>query len=142
MGQYSNRTLTMYLSVRDCKAPVMFMEARVFSSRAWLFLNRVGVLADGELALDQSLADSKPQREVLPGGVEEVVPFLISDNQIPQLRRIGTAKTVSVRLTGEKGYVSLEPKTVVDVTKDVDYTLRVFDAVSKLVADKGYEPCT
>lgn len=63
-AEYSSRNLAMYISVRDCKAPVLFMEARIFSPVGWVFLNRVGVLADGELALDQSLTDLKAQREV------------------------------------------------------------------------------
>lgn len=48
---------------------------------------------------------------------------------------------MSVRLTGEKGYVTLDKKTAEAFKSDVGYTLQVLDLLAKLVAEKNFEAC-
>lgn len=142
-ARYSAPVVYAYLSVPDCKAPVFFVSPRTFRSRSssWLFLNRVAVLADGELLLDQSLADFKPHREIFPGGLEETVDFPLEARQISDLRRLEHAKQVSVRITGDKGYVTLDAKAIEHWRKDVAATIKAHDVVARIAAEKKFDPC-
>jgi hypothetical protein len=141
-GKYNPQALTMYVAVPDCKPPVFFMSPRVFRN-SWLFVNQVSVLADADLVLDRPVqAEDKPTREVYPGGVEETVDFALTEKQIAELRKLETAKKVNVRITGSKGYVSLTAKEATLFKDDVAGSIRIYDTVSRMVADKRYDPCS
>ena len=141
-GKYSPEALTMYLSVSDCKLPVLFMRPRVFRN-SWIFLNRVSILADADLVLDRPVeAEDKPSREVYPGGVEETVDFALTERQIAELRKLTSATKVNVRITGSKGYVSLTAKEAASFKDDMAGSIRIYDTVSRMVAEKRYDPCT
>ena len=139
-GKYSDRSVTFYLAVKDCRAPVIFVEPRVLS-HSGIFLNRVSILADGELSLDQPLGDFKAQRETYPGGVEETIPFILTDAQLSKLRSLSDARTVVVRLTGEKGHVTLDARATKDFKSDVGDVLHAYDFISKLVESSAFDPC-
>jgi hypothetical protein len=139
-GKYERPALVMYVSVPDCKAPVFILRPRTFMDH-WFILNRVAILADDELLLDQPLANFKLNRETYPGGLEETVDVALTSKQIADLRRLATAKKVSVRITGQKGYVSLGAVAVASLKKDVPSSLRLFDAVSRMVDEKKFDPC-
>ena len=141
-GKYSPEALTMYVAVPDCKLPVLFVSPRVFRN-TWLFMSRVSVLADADLVLDRTIeAEDKPSREVYPGGVEETVDFALTERQLAELRKLAGAKKVSVRITGGKGYVSLSAKEAASFKDDVAGSIRIYDAVSRMVAERRYDPCT
>ena len=141
-GKYSPQALTMYIAVPDCKPPVFFVSPRVFRN-SWLFLNKVSVLADADLVLDREVeTDAKPTREIYPGGVEETVDLTLTEKQLTELRKVEKAKKVNVRITGGKGYVSLTAKEAASFKGDLAGSIRIYDTVSRMVADKRYDPCS
>jgi len=141
-GKYSPEALMMYIAVRDCKSPVFFIRPRVFRS-SWIFMNGVSVLADADLVLNRPVeAADKPSREVYPGGVEETADLPLTDNEIAGLRKLAGTKKVNVRITGSKGYISLSKKEATSFADDVAGSIRTYDAVSRMVAEKHYDPCS
>ena len=141
LGKYSPQAVTIYLAVPDCKSPVLLLRPRVFRD-SWLFVNRVSVLADADLVLDRTIqAEDRPSREVYSGGVEEKVDFALTEKQIAELRKLEIAKRANVRITGDRGYVSLTAKEAASFKDDVAGSLRIYDTLSRMVADKRYDPC-
>lgn len=138
LGQHLPVYLQTYIALPDCAEPIFVLRARYFSQGGWIFLNRVSILADGELLLDHLLPALEVKKEVLPGGIEERVTVVATSAQLEALRKIVTAKKTSVRLTGDKGYSMLKEGDSVQFRKDTAEALLIFDRLAE--ASKGKLP--
>jgi hypothetical protein len=141
-GQYSDQYVQTYIALPDCGEPIYFLKPRYFSQTGSLSLNRLSILSDGELVFDQDLSAFKLERERLSGGVEEGVSFAPTPAQFDALRKLATATKLSVRITGEKGYVTLKASDVAKLKIDVAAGLRMYDKLLHAVKDQLPSSCS
>lgn len=142
LSKYEPEALTMYLAIPDCKLPIFFISARAFRN-SWIFINRVSILSDGVPALDMSITlNDKPNRKIYPNGsAEETVDLALTEKQIIDLRKVENAKRVNVRITGSDGYITFSNKEAVAFQNDLAGSLRVYDALARMVTEKHYDSC-
>ena len=69
--------------------------------------------------LDRAFTDEKLKVEDYPARYEEQASFAPDAAQLAALRKLPEAKSVSVRLTGEKGYVMLSKEDAAALRADI-----------------------
>lgn len=126
-----------YLAVPDCKEPVVFIASH-FWGRSWLFMSKVAVMVDGELVLERDFKDqhSSVRREIYPGGVEEDFHFVANPQDRAGLAKLVPAKELAVRISGDKGYVTVGRNDLGHMRQDADAVQHAFDKLMKAVDGK------
>ena len=122
--------LHSYVALVDCTTPNILLNPR-FKGDSWMFMTKVAVMADGELVLEQDVTNPPVQRDTYPGLVEESGTWIASDADLEALRKIAAAKAVVVRLSGEKGYVTVGKKLMASFQEDVRDALAIHDKLLK-----------
>jgi hypothetical protein len=133
--------LGSYISLTDCGAPKYFLRAK-FDGKSWIFMNTVAVMVHGEIVMERDFKDGQVKRDVEHGRIEERYDFVATDNDIAGVQKMIDAADVKLRITGDKGYVSLDPKQVESLKDDARRMKRVFEKLSKAVAGKIPPSCT
>lgn len=131
-----------YISLPDCEKPTLLMKVLHQSKNGWLFVNRVSVLADNNLLLDHEFSAGEVDRQNFSYGITEVVNWITSDAEIHALRKVPGAQTLIIRITGSKGYVTIEKSRVADFRKDIEEVLAVYDKLQTELSDKIPATCT
>lgn len=90
-----------------------------FGADGWMFLQSFAVLADGTVRLEKQFSSDAVSREILGRGVTEMGAVALSSAEVNALPALLAAKDVHIRLTGDKGYVTLTTKQVADFLKEV-----------------------
>lgn len=116
-----------YISLSDNALPKLILSPRYFSKGGWLFMSQVSILADGELVFDRSFPKLEVDRESESYGVEESIHLVMSQAEIESLRKLASAKALSVRLTGDKGYVALKQDAVKGFKEEIANILVIHD---------------
>lgn len=127
--------VSTYVSLKDNGTPVLFLAPYIFRDH-WLFMNKVAIMVDGDVILEHDLNEKSADREVLPGGVQERCDFITTDLEIEDLRKIKPESNVVIRLSGEKGYITLSSRDTSDVKRKIIEVLRVYGAIQTAVKDK------
>jgi hypothetical protein len=137
----ASKYLHSYVSLPDCKRPVVVLSPHFFSKGGWLFMNKVAVMADGELVLERHFENAEVQRDAETWGVDERAVWVASSSDMGALRRIASASAVIVRLTGSKGYTTVPDKDVRSIKEDFATVLAVFAVLDNAAAKKDPVDC-
>lgn len=119
-----------YLSLGNDERPSVML-APVFNGRSWLFIKKISFLLDGEIVLEKDFEHFKVDRDTHGAGVTERSDFFATEEQIAALRKIGQESNLLVRLTGDKGYVSLNKKEISDLKGEIANLLFVYDKINQ-----------
>lgn len=133
-----------YLALSDCKMPVIFFVPRYSSKNGWLFSKKVAVLVDGEVALERDFSELQTdvKRNVFPNNrVEEEVHLVATESDRASFKKIIDAKEVSVRITGEKGYVNLKPRQLSGLREDAASMQFIYDKLDRVLKNKIPAAC-
>lgn len=131
-----------YLAVKDCEAPTYFLAPKIFSRDSWLFIKEVAILADGEIVLQQDFSSLKVRRDTYPGGIEEEVHFAATPEQRRAMARLPGVATLSVRITGERGFLSLKNMQLSSVREEAKLMSAAFEKVSAALEGRRPVNCT
>lgn len=134
-----------YVSVRDGRAPVLFLAPYYWGEGSWLFMNKIAVMADGDVIFERDLQDFKVERDTEGVGVAELCQFILTPEEIAALRKIQATSKVNVRLSGKKGYVNLENRSrrkgtsaVGEFQRDIIDAISVYDSINQAI--QGHIP--
>lgn len=134
--------LRSYVSVLDCERPSIMFNPSFFSKNGWMFMTRVSVLADGELVVDQPLEHGAVRREVDAVGVAESGTWVATDKDIEGLRQAARSSQLIVRISGEKGYVTMSKEDVTRFRKDAADVTGIYDRLDAALKNKIPHACT
>lgn len=135
INQYKTNVNT-YVSVLDNRMPVLFLAAYFQGDNSWLFMEKLAIMVEGEVVLEQTFEHSDVKREASGGEVEELAQFIVQDEQLAALRKIAKGKAVLIRMTGEKGYVSLPKSQVAALQEALVETLFTYDFLVEALKGK------
>lgn len=124
-----------YISVKDNDRPVLFLQP-FYSGESWIFMNKIAVLVDGEIALEHEC--SNPDQDVHTGRVTEQCDFILQASEINALRKITDESKVSIRLTGKKGYVAVGRggyNALKDFVRDIQSAIAIYDTMDNALKD-------
>lgn len=126
----SEPKLKIYISLPDGQAPALFLSP-VFVGDSWIFVNKVAVMIDGEVVLEQEIDHGSVEREVFPNSeVEEVANFIANNRQIEALRAINKDSEVMIRVTGSRGYVSIAESNISNFKSEIPLALAFYDRLN------------
>jgi hypothetical protein len=141
-GLWRNTMLTSYVSLPDCALPVHFMRVD-YIGESWLFMNKVAVMVDGVVVLERDLPAQKVDRNVGRTSLtSERLDFVATHDEEVAIQKVLQGKEVMVRITGEKGYVSLKAKDIDSLKKDVEQTRDIQERLTKAVEGKLPARCS
>ncbi len=131
-----------YVSIIDGKKPSILLNPFFFGKNGWLFMNKLSVMVDGKVIFEDDFSKEPVERESFEYGVEENFTLMLTDADIAAFRQIRPTSNISVRLSGDKGYVQLARKTN---SKEIDLlgpfqtamieNVRVYDALNKAIVE-------
>jgi hypothetical protein len=127
--------LVTYISLKDYGMPSILM-APYLEQADWLFMEKMAIMVDGEVILEQSFQPHTVERELVSGGITERVDFLLSNEQINALRKITADSKVVVRLEGKSKYMSLKAKQIEYLPAELTKLIRFYDTLSSALKDK------
>jgi len=119
-----------FVFLKENESPVFFLQPRYFGKENWLYLKKVAIKY-GNKVLEINCSASKIDRNTYPGGVEETTLVSVDDNTIQKLKEIVSAKAASIRLIGEKGFVSPDNTQTHMLVGDMQTALEVYELLSK-----------
>ena len=140
----ADQYLGSYIALADCQPPSYFLKVQYQrTGGSWLFINKVAVLADGNVVLERDFSDAYNQveRDVLPNAVKEDYHFIASPDQRQALFKLRDSKELAVRITGQKGYVSLKPDQLKTLRADVEAMRLALDKIAAATKGKMPEKC-
>lgn len=118
-----------YFSVLDCGPPVLLINP-TYSASSWLFMEKVAFMADGEVVLEREFQSWDGSRETVRDGVMESIHWAVDPVDLVKVRALLDGKTIIIRLTGQKGYVSMDKSRTADFMIDLARTLKAMDSMS------------
>jgi len=130
-------TISCYVALKENSKPTFFL-VNSYTGDNWLFMNKVAMMVDGQVVIDQNLQLSPEDRTAESGGVTERydLPILSNDELLP-LRKVATSKQAVARLTGTAGYESVSKKQFAKTQDDLRLCLSVYDKLDAALFDIG-----
>ncbi|WP_156902239.1 hypothetical protein [Azohydromonas australica] len=102
-------SMRSYVSLRDCKSPALVILPMFRSRAGWLFLNQLSIMSDGVVVFDRKLDDGSVNRDHDEiWGIQESVHLVLESAEVDALKKLPDASDVIIRLSGQKGYVTLD----------------------------------
>ena len=133
--------LHSYVALIDCKRPRVLLSPHYFTKEGWLFMDKVSVLADGELLLEHKFTSTEVDRDNNTWGIDERAHWVASNNDLSALKRIASAKVIIVRLSGAKGYVTVAEKDISRIKEDFKSVLAIYGTLDAAAASKEPAEC-
>ncbi|WP_439672894.1 hypothetical protein AEMCBJ_33510 (plasmid) [Cupriavidus necator] len=127
--------ISTYVSLKDNELPILILTPYIFRKN-WLFMNKIAVMVNGDVILEQDLNVDLAGQEIFPGGVQEHSAFAATRDQVHALRQIKPDSAVIIRFTGKKGYMTLDKADTSVVKSKIIEVLQVYDSIQKAVTDK------
>jgi hypothetical protein len=123
-------SLETYISLRDGKMPVLVMKPYYFGPNGWLFMEQVAVMVDGEVVFSRDFKNIRVDTDQLPGGVTERYDFVATPDDIEGLRKIHPDSKIVIRISGKKGYVTVDQFMTGQFRNNIQDALRMYDAMT------------
>lgn len=131
--------VTTYIALRDCSLPTVFLDVSMTRRGDWLFMEKLGALVDGELALEVDLPSVT--RDNTSNWVMEYAHRPLLQADIAGARKVAAAAAPIIRLTGSKGYVTLDAHATADARDGLAATLVVYDKLRAALLPVAGERC-
>lgn len=126
--------LKSYISLPDGKLPIIFLSP-VYTGDSWIFMNEVAVMVDGQVVLEKDLDNLSVRRESGVDYVDESYQFSLSEDELKEFRNITRDSNVLIRLTGERGYVMVDPADVDFIKQDIADLIHIYDLLTAALKD-------
>ncbi|MDN7427783.1 hypothetical protein [Burkholderia sp. AU45388] len=98
-SEWSNQYLGVYISVPDGKGPIFRIYPH-YQGDDWIFFDHLKVLADNEIVYEKEYSSSDMRRDAKSSRVYESTDYAAKDDDIAAMRKISSARSVTVRLSG------------------------------------------
>jgi hypothetical protein len=132
--------LKTYVSVRDGEKAHLIIQPCYSGKNGWLFMHKIAIMVNGDVVLEKSFPSLDVQRNTDEGNVIENYSYIADSSDISALRKVTDKSTDVIRLTGDKGYATVNTKgfSVAAVKNDIIGTLYIYDTINKAV--EGHLP--
>lgn len=115
-----------YISLIDCGQPKMLLQP-TYRSGSWIFMERFSLMVDGTVVIDRKFDIGQVERNNSHNSVSETAHFILNENELKSLRKVDQSKQILIRLTGQKGYSSIDPDGSKAFAQGIPKLLRMYD---------------
>jgi hypothetical protein len=136
--------IALVVGVPDGGLPLLILKPTFYSNRSWMFMSKLSIMVDGSIVFENDFTNEKISRNSEPGeGVVETLNLVLTDADITGLRKIQENSNVVIRLSGDKGYVTMyadKPNSKKPESDDMhmfksqlENVLYLYDSITKAV---------
>ena len=136
---YTN--VKLHVVALECQEPRVVIAPVYNSKNGWLFVKKFAVMADGELVLEKDFETGDVKRDNGYGWVNEVATSIATSGDVDALRKISKSGALIVRISGDKGYVTLDKARAKEFGKDAADSLIYMDKISSALLSGGGPEC-
>lgn len=101
LDEWNTQSLAAYISLPDGRGPILRINPH-YHGEDWIFFNHIKVMADNDIVYDKQFSFGDVKRDNNSAGVYESADYAARDDDIAAMRKIATAKSVTVRLSGRE----------------------------------------
>lgn len=138
----SSSKIGIYIAAAECKPIEIILAPAVHENSGWLFMRKLSLLADGELAFERSFEHHDVERDNDARWIHERVDFVLKRQEIEQLRKYSSASQRVARITGDKGYITISKDPLEHFNKDAANILMMYDDINKVQKSNGGPTCS
>jgi len=131
-----------HVVVGECERPDVVVQAVYETKGSWLFMNRVSFMVDGDVELERRFEFNEVKRDNDTRGIEERAAWLLSADDLVRMGKIVDGSERIVRLTGDKGYATLDRDGMKDFTASAQTSLEVHRILAEAVSSVNGPTCT
>jgi hypothetical protein len=136
-GHYAHKSgVYSFVAIIDCKEP-LFVISPVVEAKNWLFMNKVALMADGEVVLEHEF--DNVDRDHDDGDVTESAVWILDDRDIEGIEKFISSQKQIARISGKKGYITVNSG---DVAKSAKETLTMFNNINQALKAVHGPRCT
>lgn len=129
-----------YIALSDYSTPTFFIHPkRLYERSGMITLNRIGILVDGELALDKEIPIDSLKLDGDELARVEEAHIVLSAEDIEQLRRVKPEASIAIRLTGKRAYTNADQPTIKTIVQNIQETITVYDKLNAALKDKAID---
>lgn len=115
----------------------------VLHAKNWLFMNKIAFMADGDVVYEQSAADLQSvQRDTDDGKIWEKWSFRLEPEHYASLEKFAAAESKVIRLSGNKGYITMQADSVKVFTEDFPTVMKAVRVLNESLTKGGGPTCT
>ncbi|GAO73350.1 hypothetical protein [Comamonas sp. E6] len=133
--------VSMYAAAVECDAVHAVLKPSFNGRNGWLFLNKVSFMADGEVVFEKSADFNDVKRDNKNRWVHEHWTFIVDTEDQQRLLKFANAQNKIIRLTGDKGYVTIEKQELNAFTKDIKSLVENTKKMNDAIAAAGGPAC-
>lgn len=130
-----------YLSAIECKSPSLLISPSVNKKGGWLFMEKVALMADGDVVLEREMTTAQVDRDNEGYWVHETGNFIATDEELTALEKFVNADQKAIRITGQKGYLTLPKERTAEFARDAKDALGMLASLNKSFAAAGGPVC-
>ncbi|MDP4075179.1 hypothetical protein [Acidovorax sp. A1169] len=129
--------------VVGCNLPRLVMRP-TFYGDTWIFLNNVAILADGVVVWERSLPRDSIQQDTESFKKVRVIErgmAILNQDEMDVFKKLAESKQLTIRLTGDKGYVTLPKNDVANFKQDLELALNAHARLTQALQGKSAGTC-
>lgn len=130
-----------YIAAIECEAPSLLLEPAVNKRGGWLFMEKVAFMADGDVVLERDFEHNRVDRDNESSWIHEKAAFIPTSNELDGLKRFTESNSQIIRITGQKGYITLPKEKTREFAEDAKATLTMLETINNAFKDSGGPTC-
>lgn len=131
----------IYITASECEAPSIMVAPEVNGKNGWIFMSEVALMADGAVVLKRSFEHNDVERDNDAYRIRERGTFIATDVERDALKTFASAQSPIVRITGQKGYITLDKRRTNDLVSDAKVVLEVMNKLESALGSAGGPKC-
>lgn len=139
VGLLSHLDLLVVLS--ECQPAVIVLTPQYVSDQKLLLMNKVALMADGEVVYEREVGTLQVQRNHEFDQFKEYWRIPIEPADFDALERFAASKNKVARLSGDKGFVTLKKDVVGALAFDLPHMISATRAINERLARVGGPNC-
>lgn len=137
---YTN--VRVYVSIKECNEPLIIISPAVNKKGGWLFMKSIGFMADNEVQTQRAFEFNDVSREQDYPWVNEKAYFVPNEQELGKLRNFASGKARIIRISGEKGFLTVEKRLTEAFTNDLATAVSAASKLSDVLRKAGGPTCT
>lgn len=131
----------MHVAAPQCKTAGVVLNPKIFA-KTWLFMDKVAFMSDGNVVYEKSVDTQDVKRDVVDDGIQESWVFSVNESDYEKLAKFAESKSQIIRVSGEKGYMTLSKTSVQLFSSDIITTMAATAEINKSLIDGGGPECS
>ncbi len=134
--------VNMYIAAIECRDAKAVLQPNFNGDNGWLFMDKIAFMAEGEVVFEKSTDPNEVDRDNEGRRVHEKWTFALEKDDESRLLKFAEANSRIIRITGKKGYATIEEAELEVFTKDIKHLIKNKNQINDSLKSGGGPNCT